>query len=314
MMKEAIENFPSQFSHEFEIENKEAYAATNHFLLAGMGGSALSAGLLKACFADLPVVAHRSYGLPSWFREGLVIASSYSGNTEETLDAFEEAAKKGYAQGAISTGGELLKRAEENSVPFIRLPDTDIQPRMAVGFSAKAVLTMMQRENEADQLTKLAGMLDMRAAEAEGKQCAESLFEKIPVIYTSTKNEAVAYFWKITLNETAKIPAFSNVFPELNHNEMEGFSTVSRANPFHFIFIYDPEDHPQISRRMKLTQRLYQKRGFPVTEIKLRGERFLSIFSSVLFACWAAYYLGERGGVRQEKVSAIEGFKKELYQ
>ena len=313
-MRKAIENFPSQLASVFRIENDGALSRADGFLLAGMGGSALAAGLLNACEPDLMLGMHRSYGLPLWFRDGLIIASSYSGNTEEVLDAFETAAKEGRARSAISTGGELLRLAEAAGVPFIRLPQTGIQPRLAVGSSAKAIVTMMRKNKETEKLANLATALDMRASEARGKQLAGELKGKIPIIYSSLQNKALAYFWKITFNETAKVPAFSNFFPELNHNEMESFENKMLAGPFHFIFISDEEDSKRISKRIQLTCGIYKNLGLPVTQIGLNGDRFFSIFSSVLDSMWAAFYLGDLAGVDQENISAIENFKLNLKQ
>ena len=137
----------------------------------------------------------------------------------------------------------------------------------------------------------------------------------VPVIYSSRKNGPLAYAWKVKINETAKKPAFSNVFPELNHNEMAGFhaNEVSKllSQNFYFIFLEDQADNTRILKRMGITAQLFQKQKLNVETVELTGgNTFFKIFSSLQLADWVSYYIAKEYGIDPADVSAIEEFKK----
>lgn len=318
MMEEAIKNFSRQFSYEPRVEGGplKKYGG---FIIAGMGGSGLAGALLKTWDPSLKVVIHRDYGLPllpkKELQKYLFIANSYSGNTEETLDFFTKTLAAGLPAVAISTGGKLLQLAEKNGVARVRMPDIGIQPRMALGFNFRALLKVMGKNKVLKETGKLSRLLSPGAYRARGHELAKKIKKRIPVIYASPRNEALAYTWKIKFNETGKIPAFYNIFSELNHNEMTGFSAEKGARRlaknFHFVFLHDTEDHPKIQKRMKITKQLYADRKLPVETIDLRGKNvFHKIFSSLVLADWASYYAAEQYGVEPEQVPMVEEFKK----
>ncbi|MDO8466745.1 MAG: bifunctional phosphoglucose/phosphomannose isomerase [bacterium] len=317
-MKEAIQNFPKQFAWAPKIENEDLLHQYSKFVVAGMGGSSLGADLLKVWNPLLDLVIHRDYGLPEIaeadLSRTLVIASSYSGNTEETLSAMETATEFGLAVAVVAAGGKLLAKAKELGLPYVELPADGIQPRMATGFSIKAILALLGMDEALKEIAAVA-KLNTKPSEVAGKKLAEKLVGKVPVIYTSRVNMPVAYNWKIKFNETAKIPAFANRFPELNHNEMTGFDCAPKAKPiaenFHFIFLRDSEDHPRIGKRMAVTAKLYRDRGFGVEEIEMTGGNvWEKIFSSTLLADWTAFYLAEAYGADPENVPMVEELKK----
>ena len=318
-MHDAIKKFNTQFAFEPVIENGARWEKHRRFIVAGMGGSHLAADLLKVWNPELNFAIHMDYGLPSLLQEDLrgflVIASSYSGNTEETLDAYEEAGKRGFARAAISIGGKLLKRAKRDGIPYVQMPDIGIQPRSALGFSMRALLKFMGEEDALSQSRKLEETIDPGMWEENGKTLAEKLKGRIPVIYTSHKNFPIAYSWKIKFNETGKIPAFCNSLPELNHNEMTGFdvqdATRGLSKDFSFIILRDENDHPQVRKRMLALEGLLLDRGFPVIAFPLEGgNAFEKIFSSLVFADWTSYYLAAYYGVEAEQVPMVEEFKR----
>lgn len=318
-MYEAIKNFNSQFGFNPVVENGAVLKKYEKYIIVGMGGSHLAGDLLKIWSPSLDLIIHKSYGLPPLPHEELgsrlVILSSYSGNTEEVLDAYEETGRKKLSRVAISIGGELLARAQKDSVPFIKIPDTGIQPRSALGFNLRALLKILGTDETLKETAGLERDLKPEKFEAEGKDLAEHLSGRIPVVYTSAHNEPIAYNWKIKFNETGKIPAFYNVFPELNHNEMTGFdvktSTKKLSEIFSFIFLADPSDHPKIKKRMAVMETLFSDRGLPVKKIELGGKTvFHRIFSSLVLADWAAYHTAVTYGLDPEQVPIIEEFKK----
>lgn len=319
MMEKAIRDFPKQFEFKPVIDRAEELKQMPAVIVSGMGGSHLAADILKSVHADECLIVHSDYGLPPMREEDLqkclFIASSYSGNTEEILDGLEEAKKEGMATAAISVGGSLEKMAREYNLPFVKLPDTGIQPRSALGFSLLALMKIMGLEQELQEIRQLSDILHADELEPQGKQLTEELHGRIPVVYASRRNEAVAYNWKIKCNETGKIPAFYNVFPELNHNEMTGFDTVEKtqdlSRQFHFIFLRDTEDDPRIQKRMSVCTELYKKRGLQVTNVPLEGNtRWERIFNSLLVADWFSFHTGMSYGVETEQVPMVGEFKK----
>lgn len=315
----AIKNFAQQFKYEPEINGQLRLDGIKTFIAVGMGGSHLAADILNNYNPVFNIVIHKNYGLPALpndiLQNSLVIANSYSGNTEEVLDAFDLALRQKLNLAAISVGGKLLELAREHKVPFIQMPNTGIQPRSALGFHTKALLKIMGKARELSEITQLADLLGSEDFEAQGKELAERIKDNVPVIYASEANQALAYNWKIKFNETGKIPAFYNVFSELNHNEMTGFdvkdSSRHLSQNFMFFLLTDNDDHPQIQKRMNVLKKLYEDRGLQVEVLKLTGKnKFHKIFSSLVLADWIAYYTARQYNLEPEQVPMVEEFKK----
>ncbi|MBI3305808.1 hypothetical protein HYZ82_01590 [Candidatus Nomurabacteria bacterium] len=314
-MQEAILNFNKQFLFEPEIKNSKNLARKKSFVSIGMGGSNLAPKLLKSWKPDLDILVHSDYGLPEGeLKNKTIIISSYSGNTEESIDAFEIGKKHNLSMVVISTGGKLLDLAIKNKIPYIQMPNAGIQPRMALGFSIKAFLKIIGEE-ELKNISKLATTLNPSDYEEEGKKLAKSFKNHIPVVYSSTRNLSIAYNWKIKFNETGKIPAFYNVFPELNHNEMTGFdlkdATRELSQKFYFILFKDKDDDPRIQKRMGVLENLYKNRGLSIQTIEIKGENIWhKIFGALILADWAAYHTALEYGLEAEQVPMVEEFKK----
>lgn len=316
-MHSEIEAFPQQFSYEPKVECSGQLGQYGRFLVLGMGGSHLAADLLRVWQPEISLTVHSDYGLPAVkpSSDTLVIASSYSGNTEETLSGFKAAHEQGLPLAAISIGGKLLELAQDWKVPYVQLPDTGIQPRLATGLQLRALLALMGRQDLLSELFLLSDQLKPATLELEASALAETLVGHIPIIYGSTRNFPLAYYWKITLNETAKSPAFANVFPESNHNELSGFDiqpgTRSLVQPFQLIFLTDPTDHPQIQKRMNILARLYQERSVSVMTRALGGSSLPhKIFSSVLLATLTAHELAVRYQVEPDAVPLNDELKR----
>ncbi|MCH7828293.1 bifunctional phosphoglucose/phosphomannose isomerase [Patescibacteria group bacterium] len=318
MIKEAIENFASQFAYNPVIENQKNWQKFEKFLLVGMGGSHLQGGIMRMLKPSLDFMIHQDYGLPPYAsKDRLVIVSSYSGNTEETVSAFKEAVEKGFPLAVSSVGGKLIELAKEHQVPYVQIPDTGIQPRSAIGYTLRALLKLTGEEELLRESSELAARLRPKEFEDAGKALAKRLFGKIPVVYSSRRNQPIAYNWKIKFNESAKIPAFYNVFPELNHNEMAGFSAKGGPASFNHLFcvilLKDTKDHPRIQKRMEVTEQLYRERGVQVETKELEGKSLPErIFSSLLLADWTAWYTAKEYRTEPEEVVMIEEFKKQI--
>jgi len=316
MMSTSIKNFHKQFSYTPVIEQAKRLKKFNHYYVIGMGGSHLAADLALIWNPKLPLTIVSDYGLPpEATKKDLVIASSYSGNTEETIDGLKIALKKKLPVVVIAVGGKLIALAKKHNLPYIQLPNTGIQPRCALGFSLRALLKIVGDERGLRESARLAKTLKPDDFEKAGQTLAIKLANKIPVIYSSRSNFAIAYNWKIKLNETGKIPAFYNVLPELNHNEMNGFdvqpSTKSLCNKFHFVFLKDKNDHSRVQKRMTILERLYRKRGLPVEILELQGKtEFEKMFFSLVLADWTAVYIAKHYKLESEQVPMVEEFKR----
>lgn len=320
-MKEAIAHFAEQFAYEPVVENEDKLLQKERYILAGMGGSHLAADLLLTFDEGFDIVVHEDYGLPvlgkKRLEQSLFIASSYSGNTEEVLNAYAKAKEKNVSAAAISIGGELIEQAKQDGIPYIQMPDKGIQPRSALGFSMRALLKLLGKKDAFMKLGTLASSLNPREYEEQGKQLAEELRGKVPVIYSSRRNRAIAYNWKIKFNETGKIPAFFNVFPELNHNEMQGFDIGGKIEKmgqwFSILLLEDEHDSPQIKKRMEVVANLYKERNLDVKRLPLKGEDvFLRMFSSLILADWASYYTATGYDREPEQVPMVESFKQRI--
>ena len=214
---------------------------------------------------------------------------------------------------AISVGGKLLEFARQHSIPYVEMPDWELEPRLTLGLNLRALLKVLGQEESLDILSNI----QLGDFEKTGKELAKKLRGFVPIIYSSRKNGPLAYAWKVKINETAKKPSFSNVFPELNHNEMAGFdvSKISKllSQNFHFIFLKDETDNPRILKRMEVTVKLFQDQKLNVETIELVGENvFAKIFSSLQLADWISYYIAKEYGIDPMDIATIEEFKKLL--
>lgn len=313
-MEEGIKNFPKQFAYQPEIKNADQFQRREIFIVLGMGGSHLAADLLAAYKTDTNIIVHSDYGLnfpESVLKNALIIASSYSGNTEEVVDGFEIAVQKNLPVAVVAVGGKLIELAKKHNKSYIELPNTGIQPRAAPGFSLRALLKIMGDEKTLQETEKLTETLKPEELKEEAKALAGRLKGFVPVIYTSQRKSSVGYIWKIKFNENAKTPAFCNVVPEMNHNEINSFEVPAIAQNFIFLFLEDSYDHPRVQKRMSVQADLFAQKGLKVEKIKLAGQNhFHKIFSSLILADWVSFYLAGEYGMDPEQVPMVEEFKK----
>lgn len=319
IIRNIIINFTEQFKYKPVIENAAMLKKRKRLIVVGMGGSHLAGDILAAIKPSLGIRVHQNYGLPELpeedLHDSLIVLSSYSGNTEEVLDAYRAAKERNLETAVISIGGKLLESAKKDGVPFIQLPDTGIAPRFASGFSLLALLKIAGEDKILLDAEKLAAELVPESWEKQGKLMAKNLTGKVPLIYASLKNQTLAYNWKIRLNETGRIPAFYNVFPELNHNELDGFdarkSVRGLSENFYFIFLRDSDDDPRIVRRMEAMKTLLGEKNLPTEVVRLEsGSALYKIFASIILADWVSHYLAEDYGIGEADPHLVEKFKK----
>lgn len=318
-MKQVILDFPKQFEISLRAaENIKINGPFVNIIVCGMGGSALPGSLLPELGVrfDLPLFTHRDYGLPKAANEkSLIICVSFSGNTEETISAYQEAIEKNYNAIAVCTGGKLEQMAKENGLPVAVVPNDCGQPRFGTGYLVAAVLKILSNcgiiNEQSTALLAMARSLQPQKYEEQGKILSQKLIDKIPVIYAANQCRSLARIWKIKFNENSKIMAFWNYFPELNHNEMVGLTNL-KGN-FHFIIIRDENDHARTKKRMDLFANLAKEKGAQVDFVKLGGKNKLEkVFNCLLLGDWVSYYLALAYGQDPTPVAIVENFKKQL--
>lgn len=327
-MATVIERLPTQI----EIALRQDLPAIpagpfNNILVAGMGGSALAVDVILDAFRDrlkVPVRVWRHYELPPWLVQGsLVIASSFSGGTEETITALSGSRKHAKNAVVLCGGGRLAALADEQGDPVIRIPvelePNGFQPRSAIGY----MVTFLAR------ILSLAGALDETRTELEeipvflrevdtrkdAQRVATWLSERIPAVYTDeTHLMSIARIAKIKFNENSKRPALFNALPEANHNEMIGFTRA--LGNFGILYLHDPQSHPRIRRRFRVMKDLFDRQQMThvaFNEWVIPGTTTLQkIFAAVTFADWCSYTLAILDGYDPTPVALVEQFKQDL--
>jgi glucose/mannose-6-phosphate isomerase len=301
-------------------------------VVAGMGGSALAALLVKSWLKKdmiVPFEVVRSYDLPEYVDYNtLVIASSYSGNTEETLSALDQALTKNAQIAIISAGGALKERAETDSIAYVELP-SHLQPRMAVIYNLRALTAILAhfKTISYDCFGEIASTADWLADESSAwapevstdqnyaKQLALLSVGKTPVFYAGTLMAPVAYKWKISWNENAKNVAFWNEYSEFNHNEFMGWTSHPVEKPFVIFDLISQFEHSQILKRFEISDKLLSGLRPKANIITLHGETPIAqmLWASIL-ADFVSIYVAILNGVDPTPVPLIEKLKTELTQ
>ncbi|OGU62671.1 MAG: bifunctional phosphoglucose/phosphomannose isomerase [Ignavibacteria bacterium RBG_13_36_8] len=289
-----------------------------NIIITGLGGSAISGDLMSNFSQkDLRIssLVNRNYNIPPYADDKtLVISSSYSGNTEETLSATDEAVKKKCKIICITTGGKLAELALKNKLPTFIL-QKGYQPRFALWLNFFALLKILQILNfipKEDNIVKDAISLlkkrgeELSKDENEAFKIAESLIGFIPVIYAvDDYTSAVGVRYKCQFNENSKIHAFYSLLPELNHNEIIGWETYhEKIFNTKVINIFDEAYHQRIKKRIKITSELIEKAGCEIIKIESKQKYFkLRLIDIIYFGDWISYYLAV---LRKQDPSAIK--------
>jgi glucose/mannose-6-phosphate isomerase len=304
-------------------------------VIAGLGGSAIGGDFLRAGYEatlTLPATVIRDYHLPGYVDENtLVFATSNSGNTEETISAYDAAKKARAGIVAFSTGGALSEMAKADEVPLVSLPG-GLQPRAALGYSFVPLLVAAARldllpEVLIDEIDEASSVLreirnecnpDVPLQKNIAKQLAAAWVGKLPVIYGSQgERGVVAYRWKTQINENAKAYAVSNVFPELNHNETVGWSGTHGQGDVEkqlvVTVLRDDREPSKILRRVDLTKQIISRVATFTDDVWARGLSTLSRMLSLTYVGdFASFYLAVAYGEDPTPVRVIDWLKSEL--
>lgn len=318
-----------QLQHDFEpVGIKGDF---QNVLYSGMGGSALAALLTRTWPGySLPFEVSRRYDIPSWASEKtLFIASSYSGNTEETLEALSAAEQKGVKVAVIAGGGKLADIAKEKNYPILLLPQVG-QPRYAVFYSLKALVTLLQSAgllqavDAVNELAKAAEFVRDSAApwlptvaqkDNPAKKLANELAGKSIVLYAGPQMSPAAYKWKISFNENSKNIAWASEVPELNHNEISGWIGRPIEKPYAVVELRSSLEHPRILRRFEVMEKLLSGQRPAPEIVEVQGSNLLEqLLWTVVFGDFVSIYLALVNGINPTPVELQEKFKLELNQ
>ncbi len=333
-MLERIHEFPAQCERAWDMAVKfglpEHYSRADRVVVLGMGGSAIGGDLLGTLVTSesrVPLLTVRGYTLPAYAdKNTLVIASSYSGNTEETLAGFDQSLKAGAMVIAITTGGKLKAAAAQNSVPVFAFT-YNAQPRAALPFSFFPLLCFLQKlgfvgDKSADVheafrvVRRLSATLDesVPVAGNPAKQLARDLFGRLAVIYGGGAMSEVAHRWKTQINENGKAWAFYESFPELNHNAVVGLNFPPWLASRVLVLMLNAPDLPErVKLRYRVTARILEGAGVAYRLIDAQGDAPLSrMMSLVLMGDYLSYYLAILYGADPTPVPAIDYLKEEL--
>ncbi len=333
-MLQEIDSLPGQLAQAWERGAQlelEALPDVRQVLIAGMGGSAIGADLLLAYaspFASVPLIVWRDYGLPAFVRgpETLVIASSHSGGTEETLSAFAEAGQRGARRLAITTGGELADRARQEG-DVLWTFEHGGQPRAAVGFSFGLLLAALTRLGHIpDPASEVADAVQaMRAQQPElqadspvvhnlAKRMAGQFMDRWPTVLGADLLAPVARRWRTQISELAKAVAQFEELPEADHNLVAGVENPEKLfERTLVVFLRSSFNHPRNLRRVEATRTLLMVSGFNTDVLEARGEsRLAQQWTSLHLGDYTAYYLAMAYGADPTPVMAIEDLKLRL--
>jgi glucose/mannose-6-phosphate isomerase len=299
-------------------------------IVLGMGGSAIGGDLVRSYLSgklSVPVTINRSYDLPSFANERtLVIASSYSGTTEETLSAFEQAVAKKLPILCITTGGTLMERAQALGLPSIIFPP-GMQPRAALACSFAPILLALEQlgmtAGEAQNIERAALLLD-KLSERYGTshldennlpfKIAGNILHRVPVVYASYDYDTIAVRWRGQIQENGKHLAFCNVLPEMNHNELEGWATpVDLVDRFSILLLRSSDESARMAKRFEAMKEILRSKQVDVFELMAEGEsRIERMFSLISLGDWMSYYMALFAGMDPTVIEAIEQFKQKM--
>ena len=275
-MLNIIENFHEQITESFDIvDTMDSISSSNinvnnikNIIFCGMGGSSIGSAFVKNLIEDdinIPMFINNDYTLPKWVDENtLVVITSYSGDTEETISNYKKAIKQNASLCIITSGGYLLDQAKINNIPFCLIP-LGYPPRTAFGFMSSIIILILNKFNIVkDSLIKdlnevpktLVKCRDnyLRKDNSKALKLAESLYQKNPIIYSSPLTKSIGYRFKCQLSENSKVLSYYHSLPELNHNDVEGYLNLKNSyDDYSIIWLQDKEDDLRITQNIKRT-------------------------------------------------------------
>jgi len=317
---------------DFALNNKYDLASLtgkrfSNVILTGLGGSAISGDLVKNYLGSeikVPFIVNRNYFLPGFADSNtLLIASSYSGNTEETISVMQQAIDRECSVLVLTTGGKAEKIASEKYIPVIKLKP-GFQPRYALGLSFFSLVIALQKiglvNNQRDEIEKIMNLWKFKAEEYSKDyntafNIAESMIGFLPVIYSiADLTSAAGYRFKCQLNENSKLHAFHNEVPEMNHNEIIGWESYNdKVFPVRIINLLDTESHPQIKKRFDFMNQIFSKAKIDVINLISSEKSFKVRLMDLIYLCdWITFYIAVQRGFDPSEIDNINKLKEQL--
>jgi glucose/mannose-6-phosphate isomerase len=325
-MYDVLKAFPRQFAKGDKLAaHIEIPRPVERALISGMGGSSLIGDIIPTAYhtfisKPFPIEVSRDYRLhPGLDKRTLVFHISFSGNTEETISALEHAMELDCANVVMTSGGQLEQMALDAELPLIKLEkeSENFQPRMSVGYMFGAISRVLNICGMMSALRNRLGELEQFLLscdfESLASEAAEQVSGRIPIIISNPLyGESVARIIKIKFNENAKISSYWNTVPEMNHNEMIGYTHA--VGNYAFIFVRDPLAYPRILKRMDIMERLLgEVDGNTVIHLDLLGSNPMQrVFYGILWGDYVSYALAMQAGIDPTPVPMVEEFKKLL--
>lgn len=328
-MKQLTEGFVQQLRHAIGLGEEASVQfpaqVYKNVVIAGMGGSGIGASMVQTYVAnklDVPVVICKSYSIPAFVSsDTLFIAASLSGNTEETVAGVRAAMECGATVCFVTSGGEILRIAQENRLPHITLPPDLKLPRANFAYSFVQMLYLLhyagllgdefktELRQSINLLTEQAGSIKVQAS-----ALANAFRGKLPVVYASDTFAPVALRFQQQLNTNSKQLCHVNVFPEMNHNEIVGWQFPEQLyEHLSVLLIKTDYDQPRVHVRMDLCKKIFREKVQDVLEITASGATFLEqVFYLVHIFDWVSVYLAELNHVDPKSSDSIEYLKEEL--
>jgi glucose/mannose-6-phosphate isomerase len=324
-MKQLIANFSTQLREAVAIGEKATFTAWPHeirnILVTGLGGSGIGGTIVsQICEKELavPFLVNKDYFIPAFInKHSLVVISSYSGNTEETLQAMDMALKQGAKIVCVTSGGKILEIAKENKLDVVLIPG-GMPPRSCYGYSSTQLFYILYGfnligESFKTQLTSSIELIDAEEEliKKEAYTIAEKLIGKIPVVYAATNYEGVAVRFRQQVEENGKMLCWHHVFPEMNHNELVGWTT--KNDSIAVLLFRNKDDYFRTAKRMDICKDIFKKYTPNVIEVWSKGSSHLekSIYL-IHLGDWITWYLSEIKNIDCTEVKVIDFLKGEL--
>ncbi len=326
-MKQLIIDFPLQLEEALAIGKtaKGNITAPIHeirnILVCGLGGSGMGANVVMDLLGNtlsVPMSVSKGYHIPAYVNEHtLIIGSSYSGNTEETVMSLHQALDKGAKVVVITTGGKLAAIAEEKDLDMIKVPAGQ-PPRASLGYSLVQQLFVLHYLGFHDDsfIADLEGAVDLLRAETEdikvqAKEWAANLQDKLPIVYSVDGYGSVAIRWRQQINENGKMLCWHHVIPEMNHNELVGWRTKDER--FAPIFLYGSDTFERNQTRIEINKTIMGKYTSNIFELKAKGNNHIERWMYLdYFGDWVSWYLSVERNMDATEVEVIDFLKGEL--
>ncbi len=327
--KKSIEGFTRQLGDALKIGNSldlvRPGSDIRNVVIAGMGGSGISANLVESLTwgrIPIPITVCKSYTIPQFVSpHTLFIASSYSGNTEETIAALHKALLKRAHCIVIASGGKILEIAREYNLFYIQLPLGWSSPRAMLGYNMISLLALLYHTNligaafikETENAMEYLDRSE-KAIQTEAEIIARKLKGRLPVIYCDQRLHAMAVRFQQQLNENSKQLAHVNTFPEMNHNELTGWKFPENLLPMlQVIYLYSDHDHERVEKRMDICRDIFEKKSNSIIDIVGEGASLLEQYYYLIHLTdWISFYLAKENGIEADPIETVDYLKAEL--